>query len=122
MAQWNGKTWSQIKVLTPGITQSEFGSVLESLQCTSQRSCWAVGEYEDIDDATVNEALQWNGSSWSLASTPNPSGISSSSDRSALVDVACASANSCWAVGRYASSSDTLNEALHWKGATWSEG
>ncbi len=121
VAQWNGKTWTQSKVLSPGIFDQQTGSVLESLECTSSTNCWAVGEYEDVDSAEVNQALQWNGSSWSLASTPNPGGYSSSSDVSALVAVACSAATRCWAVGYYSALSDTLNAAFHWNGAAWFE-
>ena len=60
----------------------------------SGHNCWAVG--------TGGEILQWNGSSWTVSSSPPGTGDMSK--------VACGSPNSCWALG---------SRLLHWNGVQW---
>ncbi len=115
---WNGTKWSTVANPQPGVAASSPGTYLEGVRCTSAGSCWAVGKYTNLYGATVNQALHWNGSSWSLVSTPNPGGISGKTDSSILVGVGCGSAGSCWAVGE----ANSLNEALHWNGSSWVTG
>ena len=60
----------------------------------------------------------WNGTKWSVVSSPNPSGSSGTT----LRGVACISAKSCLAVGSYNNSSHTatLPTAESWNGTKWS--
>jgi hypothetical protein len=71
-----------------------------------------------------DEALHWNGKSWSLVATPTPAGTLSG-DFNELIDVACTSPDSCWADGEYGNytvSSEMIeNQALHWNGKKWSQ-
>jgi hypothetical protein len=70
-------------------------------------------------------AETWNGSSWSVQSTPNPGGTSSYSYNE-LTGVSCTSASSCTATGLYSAGATqtapgteaTLAE--HWNGSSWS--
>src|SRR5205823_6322194 len=59
----------------------------------------------------------WNGSTWSLVSSPNPSTL-----YSAFSGIAAVSANDVWAVGLYADDSTGNDQALvaHWNGSNWS--
>ena len=69
----------------------------------------------DFPGANVTLAEQWNGSDWSIVTTPNPS---PSVDN--LSAVACTGASDCWAVG-FASAGLLVNTlAEHWNGSTWS--
>jgi hypothetical protein len=68
----------------------------------------------------LNEALHWNGTHWSLASTPDPAG-NSDDDHSTLYGVRCTSRTSCWAVGQAQPSGESdRSQLLHWNGARWS--
>ena len=57
-------------------------------------------------------AERWNGTSWAIRPTPNPSGVQSFS---ALTGVSCTAANACEASGE----SDTGAFAEHWNGTSW---
>jgi hypothetical protein len=121
---WNGSTWSQTTTPNPGGTATSDISTLDAIRCTSASNCWTVGEAGNIGGTQfllLNEALHWNGHKWSRATTPNPGGTATG-DFSDLSAVSCTSATNCWADGSYGSSSSTgnsLNQALHWNGTTW---
>ena len=85
--------------------------VLNGVSCTLASACTAVGDYFN-GTATVTLAERWNGTTWSIQTTPNPAGGSGS----ILNGVSCTSASACTAVGN--SSNGTLAEG--WDGATWS--
>jgi hypothetical protein len=99
-------------------------SVLFGVYCTSLANCWAVGFYQPSSgtEGEFNEALHWNGTTWSQVTTPNPGGTASG-DVSALFSVRCTSASNCWAAGESQASAAggaMLNQALHWNGRKWS--
>ena len=83
------------------------GSILNGVSCTSASACTAVGDSSN-GTATVTLAERWNGTRWSIQTTPNPAGGSNSM----LNGVSCASATACTAVG--GSSNGTLAEG--WNG------
>jgi hypothetical protein len=111
---WNGTSWSVEATPNPsGAEQSNFTGV----SCTSASACTAVGDYTDDSGTRDTLAEAWNGTSWSIQATPNPTGA----EGSILAGVSCTSANACTAVGDYADSSgiqDTLAEV--WDGTSWS--
>jgi hypothetical protein len=121
--RWNGRTWSQASVPEPGGTGAAAINLLDGVACTSSRNCWAIGSYGASAATTLNQALHWNGRSWSLAATPDPGGTTAGAGNE-LLDVTCISSASCWAVGDYGnrniSGGSLLNQALHWNGHTWS--
>jgi hypothetical protein len=121
---WNGSTWSVVSTPNPGGTATNDQSTLESVRCTSAGNCWAVGLDGTISPPTwLNEALHWNGASWSLVTTPSPGGTATG-DFSYLAGLSCASATSCWAAGAYGAEGTTftsLNQVLHWDGGQWSQ-
>jgi hypothetical protein len=113
--RWTGSAWTALTVPDPysSTDYAEFNSV----SCTSATNCLAVGD--DINaagtaDATV--AAQWNGTAWTIVSTPSPATLS------ALYAVSCTSATYCSAVG--ASSASPTGKvtpiAEVWNGSTWS--
>jgi hypothetical protein len=118
--RWNGRRWVAISIPQPGGRQSQSYGYLEGLACLSASDCWAAGGYRNAAGAYLNEALQWNGKTWTQVATPNPGGSHSGSDNE-LVALSCTSPTNCWAVGYYYNNSMAqLNEALHWDGTTWS--
>jgi hypothetical protein len=120
--RWNGHRWFRVAAPNPGGTASGDTSELYGVRCTASKDCWAVGFYERHGVA-LDEALHWNGKSWSLVATPTPAGTLSG-DFNELIDVACTSPDSCWADGEYGTSTVNSeiseNQALHWNGTTWS--
>ncbi|MCW2910741.1 MAG: hypothetical protein JWL68_5530, partial [Actinomycetia bacterium] len=90
--QWTGGSWT---VLSPANPAPAGGiSELNSVSCTSATNCVAVGDYMDqagTSDVTVAE--QWNGTTWTVLTTPSPATFS------ALLSVSCPSAAHCVAVG-----------------------
>ncbi len=76
------------------LPQPRASNQLKGVACVSGRNCWAVG--------SGGEILHWNGSSWTVSSSPVGTGD--------LSKVACGSPNSCWALG---------SPLLHWNGVRW---
>jgi len=72
-----------------------WGALL-GVSCKSATSCTAVGYYVN-DSTSVTLAERWNGTSWTIQSTPNPTGGSLLQ----LNGVSCTSTVACTAVGQY---------------------
>jgi hypothetical protein len=120
MLHWNGAKWRKVAVPNPAGTKTGNTNFLYGATCDGSADCWAVGEYRNSNNATVNEALHWNGKRWSYVGTPNPAG-SESLDSNVLYQVRCASSTNCWAVGASQPYLGTLTaEILHWNGKKWS--
>jgi hypothetical protein len=112
--RWNGTSWSiQPAPIPAGATSSE----LTGVSCTSTTACTAVGDFTSSDngpEATLVE--RWNGTSWSIQPTPNPTGPGSY-----LSGVSCTSPTACTAVGAFTNSASVqLTLAERWNGTTWS--
>ncbi|HET7012507.1 MAG TPA: hypothetical protein VFI65_01260 [Streptosporangiaceae bacterium] len=125
--RWNGKKWRVAAGIPEpgGEINGEF-SELEDVACTSAKNCWAVGQFGK-DSATgeviLNQALRWNGKTWSHVPTPNPAGTATN-DENDLVGIRCATVNDCWAVGAYGNEQNggrLFNEVLHWTGKKWTK-
>lgn len=93
---WNGSAWAAQAIPSPATTQ---GSTLGAVSCTSATSCTAVGQYQssDVSDfgAFLTVAEVWDGTAWSLESTPNPSAT-----HNLLLGVSCGAPQVCTAVGQ----------------------
>ena len=74
-------------------------SVLQGVSCTSATACTAVGDYVNRDGTQVTLAERWNGTSWTIQSTPNPTGAQYAGWTATLQGVSCTSATACTAVG-----------------------
>ncbi|MGH8092566.1 MAG: hypothetical protein ACREIF_03725, partial [Chthoniobacterales bacterium] len=103
-----GPGWSI--VTSPNVSTILSDYLNGGVTCASASDCWAVGEYED--DTVCSHPLieHWNGTSWSIATSPDPG------PETVLTSVTCASASDCWAVG--SGSTQALIE--HWDGTSWS--
>jgi hypothetical protein len=118
--RWDGTAWS---IVNSPDANTNNDNVLNSVTCVSASDCWAVGYAYNDNSITVTggnaaETLieHWNGTSWSIFTSPN----TSTTESNFLSGVTCVSAADCWAVGQYVSTSgpnQTLTE--HWNGTAW---
>jgi hypothetical protein len=113
--QWNGTSWKVVS--SPNVGTS--GSTLNAVAVVSANDIWAVGSF--TTSSLIGQTLveHWNGTSWSVVSSPN---VGTSSN--VLNGVAVVSATDIWAVGSSSSCgttscvTHTLTE--HWNGTSWS--
>jgi hypothetical protein len=94
-------------------------SILYSVSATSANDVWAVGSSQDGKLPSRTLIQHWDGTAWSIVSSPNPD-----SQFNELRGVAAISANDAWAVGyRGGTKNETPIETfiLHWDGVTWSQ-
>jgi hypothetical protein len=120
---WNGAKWSRVTVPNPAGTGTNVLNELFGVRCAAASDCWAVGDARKNNQADLDQALHWNGKTWSKVATPTPAGTLSS-DFNTLFDVVCTSSTRCWAVGNYGTSTSSseviLNQLLRWNGTKWS--
>jgi IPT/TIG domain-containing protein len=112
--RWNGTEWAIQTTQNPSGAKA---SELFNVSCTASTACTATGRYKSgTNGMYVNLAERWNGTEWSIQSTPNPSGAKAGE----LYGVSCTSSTACMAVGYYQNSSGT-NETLaeRWNGTEW---
>jgi hypothetical protein len=101
---WNGTTWVVQPTPSPSGTRNPSGtdeSELTGVSCPSATACIAAGDYYNRSGTQVTLAERWNGTTWTLQPTPNPSGAKVS----LLTEVSCSSVVACTAVGVYLSKS-----------------
>ncbi len=95
--QWNGTAWA---IVTSPNSSATADNTLGGVTCPSTSQCLAVGESGDpIAGNTQTLIEQWNGTSWAIVTSPNPSVHANE-----LFGVTCPSASECWAVGIHAES------------------
>jgi hypothetical protein len=75
---------------------------LEAVSCSTATSCTAVGDYFDNNTGmSATLAVHWDGTSWQIQPTANPSTTPGVVDSVELRGVKCVSASACIAVGQY---------------------
>ncbi len=115
---WNGTQWS----IVPSPNTNLNINVLQAVAAISSSNAWAVGYAENGNqDARSTLVLHWDGSSWSVVSSPNPDpGTGTPVDT--LYSISVNSASDIWAAGDSTSSSITTDQTLveHWNGTAWS--
>jgi len=89
---WNGTAWAIQP--SPNPPAAAEGSSLSAVSCASAGSCSAVGEYLTGSSPYLSFAEYWNGSAWTVQSTPNASGTDTY-----LNTVSCPAPGTCTAVG-----------------------
>ena len=109
---WNGSAWSIVASPNPsGATEA----YLEGVSCLSATSCTAVGF---SDNGTIDTTLveSWNGTAWSIMTSPNVSGATNSG----FNGVSCLSTTNCTAVGYSDNGSTDQTLVESWNGTAWS--
>jgi len=87
---------------------------LTAVTCTSASQCWAVGYYQDTQGFYQTLIEQWNGSAWSIVTSPN-----ASTNDNFLNSVACVAGSQCWAVGYYSDGQTYYTLMEQWNGTSW---
>lgn len=104
---WKGGRWSVQATPEPA---GSTDSTLDGVSCTSPKACTAVGTSSTSGHNVVTLVEKWNGTSWSLRSSPDPD-----TSNSGLLGVSCVSGSDCTAVGYV--TNGTLAEG--WNGSSW---
>jgi hypothetical protein len=115
---WNGTSWAiQTTPNPPGGSDSS----LTGVSCLGEQHypfavlCTAVGKYFNSSGVHVSLAERWNGTSWAIQSTPNPTG----GTLNFLSGVSCPTTSACSAVGSYFNGSSVVTLAEGWNGTSW---
>lgn len=109
---WNGAAWTIVPTPNVGTRHNDLWSVT----ALSSTNVWAVGFYEtDSLGHSSTLALHWNGTSWIVSATPNPSSYSF------LFAVTPVGVGSLFAVGTYFNfTTGKFNNLIEgWDGAVW---
>jgi hypothetical protein len=109
-AKWNGTGWTALHTAQ---VHGAAGAGLDAVSCLSATACTAAG-YE-INNAGLAVPLieQWDGSDWSVQSSPAGRGGS-------LAGISCTAASACTAVGATSNAAGlTVALAERWNGADW---
>ena len=110
---WDGSRWTEQSIPTPpGAT----GIIPGGVSCVSDTSCTMVGSLFSSSPTIAPVAEHWDGSRWTVQSTPSPAG----SGQVLLNAVSCVSDASCTAVGESTAPGATGLLAEHWDGSAWS--
>ena len=109
--QWNGTSWSVVTSANTSLTDDDN---LDAITCISASDCWGVGYYWN-GTYLLTLIEQWNGTSWSVVSSPN----GNATQNNKLHGVACASTSECWATGWYYTGSVYLLLGEQYNGSTW---
>jgi hypothetical protein len=109
---WNGTSWKVQKSMNPGGASEE--NSLYGVAATSATNAWAVGRYYN-GSAYQTLIEHWNGSAWTVQTSPDPAG---SSDVNAFNAVAAAGWLP-WAVGVYGSGSGQHTLAAVFNANQW---
>jgi hypothetical protein len=110
---WNGTAW---KVQATPSPAGGRGSQLIAVSCPTPGACSTAGLNANSTGTPLPLAEGWNGTTWAIQATPNPSGAKISG----LDAVSCPAKSACTAVGNYNSTptvSSTLAES--WNGTRW---
>jgi hypothetical protein len=110
-----GATWGLQTTVAPGRPER-----MESVSCTSERACMAVGQYTSGTREPLGLTATWNGTSW----TQQTAALPREATGSEFYDVSCTAETACTAVGK---SQVTISGILfstaalaeRWNGREW---
>jgi hypothetical protein len=109
--RFTGTGWTTQSTPNPA---GAVNSYLLAVSCWSATGCTAVGEYVDGSASQHTLAETWNGTVWTLQSTPTPPGTMAQ-----LAGVSCTSASACTAVGSVVVSGQYHMIVQTWNGTSW---
>jgi hypothetical protein len=112
LAHWDGSTWSNVDVPSPGAND-----FLRGVAAVSSNDVWAAGEWYDLTEGTQPLLLHWDGLSWTQYPLPVfPEGAAN------LEDIFAGSVDDIWAVGTHATNAGVPRPLiLHWDGVKWEQ-
>ncbi|MDQ2809237.1 MAG: S-layer homology domain-containing protein [Chloroflexota bacterium] len=88
---WDGSAWT----VGPSHNTDSGDNSLSAVAALATNDVWAVGSYRDSSAGITDTlALHWNGSTWGIATSPNPAALSNT-----LNGVVAFSGGDVWAVG-----------------------
>jgi len=110
---WNGASWSFVSSQNQGSNGDNF---LQEIAAGASNDVWTVGYYVSASAHRQTLMEHWNGTAWSIISSPNQ-GVDDT-----LSGITVVSASNAWTVGSYLiadnnATVDTLVE--HWNGTAW---
>jgi hypothetical protein len=113
---FNGTAWSVVSM--PLVSSSNLNAFYQfsGIQANSPTDVWAVGESAVVDGSSTDLIEHWNGTAWSIVTTPSPG----SGDSLTSVTTSNA-ANDVWAVGVTQPTGATEGQTLtlNWNGTAW---
>jgi hypothetical protein len=109
---WDGASWTVVD--SPNSSPAENNN-LASVTCASAANCWAVGYSSSNINGTLTLIEHFDGASWSIVSSPNPS----PANYNVPLGVTCMSATDCLLAGYYSEASATQSLMEHYDGASW---
>jgi hypothetical protein len=110
---WNGTKWSLVKSAQVGSSENE---LFVDMAAIATNDVWAMGWY--VNNSGVQQTLteHWNGTKWSLVSSPNVG-----SSNNIFYGGAAVSTKNVWVVGYSTDSSGVLQKLTEqWNGTKWS--
>lgn len=106
---WDGVTWTAVPGQAIGTS-----FVVHAVDCVAADDCWSVG-WVTSPGSLLPATEHWDGTSWSLISSPQQSGV-------LLQSISCVATNDCWAVGQDEGSPDpSPSFVIHWDGTAWTK-
>jgi hypothetical protein len=111
--RWGGARWTVESLPLPaGATASE----LFGVSCSAGDACTAAGFYDSRHGRGLTLAEAWNGSVWTVETTPDRPSASGSG----FFSVSCTSASTCVAVGNYETKAFVAHPLAEiWNGRSW---
>ena len=109
---WDGTQWRVVTSPNAGTTGD---NVLTSVDALSSTNAWAVG-FTHTSTSRKSLIQRWNGSSWTIVSSPNPGTLGNS-----LLGVGAAGPNDVWAAGWKRNGDGLKSLLLHYDGTGWTE-
>lgn len=121
---WDGTSWRAIETPHPAVqgSNTRVFDRLVSVSCVDPAFCEAVGSHRaDTLQKPHSDTLveRWDGSSWTIARSPN--GSPTIGYDNALQAVACPTRSRCLAIGHYDAADGYMQTlAETWNGTSWS--
>ena len=109
---WDGNQWRVVTSPNAGTTGD---NNLTGVDALSSSNAWAVG-FTRTSTSRKSLIQRWNGTSWTIVSSPNPGTLGNS-----LLGVAAVAPNDIWAVGWKRSGTGLRSLLLHYDGTGWTE-
>ncbi|HXW34371.1 MAG TPA: hypothetical protein VEJ87_07305 [Acidimicrobiales bacterium] len=108
--QWNGTRWAIVPSPNAVPVLNGNSNTLDAIAATGPDDIWAAGWYLNNDADLLTMLVEhWNGTSWSLVTSPI-------AEDAVVTSLTAISSDDVWAVGSFA---DDGNMSAHWNGRKW---